>query len=45
MYLILSNVNYRLTTDIAVGLRAGYVVDFYDDRDFDDGFSPLHECL
>ena len=35
------NINYRLTSDIAVGLRAGYVVDFFDGHDFDDGFSPF----
>lgn len=35
------SVNYRLTSSIALGLRGGYVIDFFDGHDFDDGFSPF----
>lgn len=33
--------NYRLNSSLSVGLRGGYVIDFFDGHDFDDGFSPF----
>ncbi|MCF0242099.1 MAG: hypothetical protein HUK25_05635 [Treponema sp.] len=35
------NANYRLTSNLALGARAGYTVNFFDGHDFDNGFSPF----